>query len=117
MIRIKRAYEEPSADDGYRVLVDRLWPRGVRKADAALDEWAKDLAPSDDLRKRFAHRHDRWEEFRELYFRELDGQPDAVAALRRRAEEGTVTLVYAAKDPERNNAVALREYLERSGAG
>lgn len=115
MIRIKRAYEAPSEDDGYRVLVDRLWPRGLKKVDVALDEWAKGLAPSDDLRKRFAHDHERWEEFRDLYFRELDRAPELVAELRRRADEGTVTLVYAARDEERNNAVALREYLERPG--
>lgn len=115
MIRIKRAYEEPGEADGYRVLVDRLWPRGVRKADAALDEWAKDVAPSEDLRKRFAHRHELWEEFRELYFRELAEKPEASAELRRRARAGTITLVYAARDEERNNAVALKEYLERPG--
>lgn len=115
MVRIKRVYEEPSRDDGYRVLVDRLWPRGVKKEDAALDEWAKDLAPSDDLRKRFAHHHERWDEFRDLYFRELEESPERVAELRARARSGAVTLVYAARDEERNNASALREYLERSG--
>lgn len=115
MIRLKRAYEAPSDDDGYRVLVDRLWPRGVRKEAAALDEWAKDLAPSDDLRKRFAHHHELWVEFRGLYFRELDAQTERVEELRTRAGAGTVTLVFAARDEARNNAVALKEYLERPG--
>ncbi|HLE83474.1 MAG TPA: DUF488 family protein [Thermoanaerobaculia bacterium] len=113
MIQIKRAYEKPAAADGYRVLVDRLWPRGVTKEAAALDEWAKEVAPSDGLRKELHGHSDRWREFRERYWEELDGKGDLVEGLRQRAAGGTLTLVYAARDVERNNAVALREYLER----
>jgi uncharacterized protein YeaO (DUF488 family) len=112
MIQIKRAYEHPGAADGYRVLVDRLWPRGVTKEAAGLDEWAKEIAPSDGLRKEFHGHPERWQEFRERYWEELDGQGELVAGLRKRAVGGTLTLVYAARDVERNNAVALREYLE-----
>jgi uncharacterized protein YeaO (DUF488 family) len=113
MIQVKRAYEKPATSDGYRALVDRLWPRGVRKEAARLDEWAREVAPSDGLRKEFHGHQERWEEFRERYFEELDGMPERVAGLRERASAGTLTLVYAARDEERNNAVALREYLER----
>ena len=113
MIRLKRAYEKPERLDGYRVLVDRLWPRGVKKEGARLDEWAREVAPSDGLRKEFHGHPERWEEFRERYFEELDWMPERVAGLRERAAGGTLTLVYAARNEERNNAVALREYLER----
>jgi uncharacterized protein YeaO (DUF488 family) len=113
MIRLKRAYEKPDGPDGYRVLVDRLWPRGVTKEAAALVEWAKEVAPSDGLRQEFHGHPERWEEFRERYWAELDGKEELVARLRERAAGGTLTLVYAARDEERNNALALREYLER----
>jgi uncharacterized protein YeaO (DUF488 family) len=113
MIQVKRAYEKPEESDGYRVLVDRLWPRGVKKEAARLDEWAREVAPSDGLRKEFHGHPERWEEFRERYGTELDGKGELVAGLRERAAGGTLTLVYAARNEERNNAVALREYLER----
>jgi len=112
MIRTKRIYEEPSEDDGGRVLVDRLWPRGISKEKASLDRWEKDLAPSDDLRRWFGHDPAKWEEFLRRYRAELEGKEEALARLRREANEGTVTLLYAAKDEEHNNAVALKRYIE-----
>lgn len=106
-VGIKRIYDEAADGDGYRVLVDRLWPRGVSKDDAALDDWCKDVAPTPDLRKWFDHREDRFEEFAERYREELVDHPD-VEALRRVAdEEGQVTLLYGAKDPRINHAVVL----------
>ena len=116
MIRVKRVYEPPAADDGQRVLVDRLWPRGVKKEDAALDRWMKEVAPSDALRRWFGHDAAKWEAFRVRYARELDEVPEAVAELRRAAETGTLTLVYSARDPDHNQAVALAAYLERGVA-
>ena len=110
-VRIKRAYEAPSADDGTRVLVDRLWPRGVRKADAAIDHWAKELAPSTELRKWFGHDPARWAEFRQRYAAELREQGEALERLRALAEKGPVTLVYAAHDEKHNDAVVLRDVL------
>jgi uncharacterized protein YeaO (DUF488 family) len=113
MIATKRVYDEPEAGDGYRVLVDRLWPRGVKKEAAKLDEWLKELAPSSELRKSFKHEAGRWEEFKRRYFEELRAQEEAVAGLVAKAKRGKVTLLYAARDRERNNASALKEYLER----
>jgi uncharacterized protein YeaO (DUF488 family) len=110
-IRVKRVYEPPAAEDGTRVLVDRLWPRGISKADAALDLWIKEIAPSAALRKWFGHEPERWAEFKKRYARELDGNPDAVAELRAALKRGAVTLLFAAHDAERNNAEALRQYL------
>ena len=112
-IRIRRAYDPPGRGDGARILVDRLWPRGVSKEALALDDWMKELAPSHRLRKWFGHDPARWEEFQRRYFAELDAQPEAVAALRARARERRLTLVYGARDPEHNDAVALRAYLVR----
>jgi uncharacterized protein YeaO (DUF488 family) len=111
---LKRIYEPPSPDDGARILVDRLWPRGVSKDKAELDLWLKDLAPSDDLRKRFHGKPDDWDAFRAAYAVELK-DPVAKAAvdqLRERLRDGPVTLLYAARDEERNNAVALKAWLE-----
>jgi uncharacterized protein YeaO (DUF488 family) len=116
LIQVKRAYEPPTPGDGYRVLVDRLWPRGVSKEKLALDAWTKEIAPSDALRKWFGHDQEKWAEFEERYFAELDAQPDQVQELRQHAEPGPLTLVYAAKDKEHNNAVALREYLRSQRA-
>lgn len=110
-VRLKRAYEEPSAEDGMRVLVDRLWPRGVRKTDAAIDHWAKELSPSTELRKWFGHEPSRWEEFRQRYAAEIDQHRDELDRLRDLARQGVVTLVYAAHDQEHNDAVVLREIL------
>ena len=112
-VGLKRAYLPASADDGKRVLVDRLWPRGVRKADAAIDLWLKDIAPSAKLRQWFGHDPARWPEFKRRYFQELDRHPEALMPLVEKSRTGTVTLVFAAKDAEHNNAVALKEYLER----
>lgn len=110
-IHLKRAYDPPSADDGTRVLVDGLWPRGVSKEAARLDLWLREIAPSDGLRGWFRHDPERWEEFRARYGRELDARPDEVARLRLLAGEGRLTLVYGARDERHNNARALREYL------
>ena len=111
-IGLKRAYEPAAEGDGYRVLVDRVWPRGITKDTLRIDAWLKDLAPSTALRKWFAHDPKKWREFRERYGRELAGQGPAIEELARRAGEGRVTLVFAARDRERNNAVALKDYLE-----
>ncbi|HEV8577491.1 MAG TPA: DUF488 domain-containing protein [Thermoanaerobaculia bacterium] len=113
-LRIKRVYDPPSPSDGLRILVDRLWPRGVKKEDAALDRWDRDIAPSDGLRKEFGHDHSRWEEFKSRYFAELDANPEPVKRIAAETRKGTVTLLFAARDTERNNAVALREYLRTS---
>ncbi len=111
MIKIKRVYEAPAAGDGARVLVDRLWPRGVSKAAARLDLWLREIAPSDALRKWFGHDEARWEGFRERYLAELRGNAAAVGRLRELLPGKTVTLLYAARDPLRNNAAVLREFL------
>jgi len=110
-IKLKRAYEQPETDDGVRILVDRLWPRGVKKEDAAIDQWMKDLSPSTELRHWFGHDPDRWKEFRERYAKEVDEHADQLEQLRTLAREGTVTLVYSAHDEEHNNAVALRDLI------
>jgi uncharacterized protein YeaO (DUF488 family) len=112
-IRLKRVYDPPSSADGLRVLVDRLWPRGMKKEEAALDRWDRDIAPSNELRKELGHDHARWDEFRARYFAELDANPEPVEQLAREARKGTVTLLFAARDTEKNNAVALREYLQK----
>lgn len=110
-VKLKRAYEDPAPADGVRVLVDRLWPRGVKKEDAAIKHWTKDLAPSTDLRKWFDHDPARWDEFRERYADELRHHPEQVGQLRDLARRGQVTLVYAARDELHNDAVALRDFL------
>jgi uncharacterized protein YeaO (DUF488 family) len=112
-IQVKRAYDEPARSDGYRVLVDRLWPRGVSKDDLKADQWLKGVAPTASLRKWFGHRADKWSEFKKRYFRELASHRDELDGLRQRADKGRVTLVYGAKDQAHNNAIALKEYLER----
>src|SRR5262245_7940230 len=116
-IQIRRAYDPPRRADGYRVLVDRVWPRGVSGDDLHLDAWSKEVAPSTRLRKWFGHDPERWREFQARYFAELEGNPDGVRELAERARRGRVTLVYGARDPEHNNAVALRVYLVRRSAG
>lgn len=118
MIRLKRIYEKPAADDGYRVLVDRLWPRGIKKENAAIDLWIKEIAPSNELRKWFGHDPARWTEFEERYRTELDGNPEQTTLIRKKIkDEGTVTLLFAARDEDHNNAVVLRDYLRRKVAG
>jgi uncharacterized protein YeaO (DUF488 family) len=111
-IRIKRAYEEPDREDGTRILVDRLWPRGLTKERARVDLWLKDVAPSTALRKWFAHDPDKWAEFRSRYLGELKSDKEQLSALRQEAAKGTVTLVYGAKDQLHNEAVILQELLK-----
>jgi uncharacterized protein YeaO (DUF488 family) len=115
MIQLKRAYDAPAEADGTRFLVDRLWPRGIKKEDLRIDGWLKEVAPSDDLRKWFGHDPDRWEGFQERYAKELDEKSDALEPIREAARQGDVTLVFAARDTEHNNAVALKAYLEELG--
>ncbi|MEZ0167109.1 DUF488 domain-containing protein [Microvirga sp. TS319] len=110
-VRLKRAYEPPAAQDGTRILVDRLWPRGVSKESAALDEWMKDIAPSADLRKWFGHAPERWEEFRSRYAMEVHQRPDLLERLQSLARRGPVTLVYSAHDEAHNDAVVLRDLI------
>jgi uncharacterized protein YeaO (DUF488 family) len=112
-IRLKRAYEPPQRSDGYRVLIDRIWPRGVSKEEAHLDEWARELAPSGELRRWFGHDPARFAEFRSRYLDELQAQRETLRKLRRRAREETLTLVYGARDTENNDAVVLAELLRR----
>jgi len=112
MIRLKRVYDPYADSDGKRILVDRLWPRGIKKEDAGLDLWLKDIAPSDGLRKWFSHDPSRWQEFKKRYRKELEDNQEVIDALRMDARRNTITLLYAAKDTERNNAVVLREIIE-----
>ena len=112
MILIKRAYDPPGPDDGSRLLVDRLWPRGIRREALVLDGWLKDVAPSDNLRRWFGHDPVKWEEFCRRYFVELDGKPEAWTPILKLARQGNVTLVFSARDIEHNNAVALKAYLD-----
>ena len=113
MIRTKRAYEPASSEDGYRVLVDRLWPRGVSKEDARLDAWMKEVAPSDDLREWFDHDPERWEEFGRRYREELERAGNLVQRLLDLARQGRLTLVLASKDVERSSAALLKAHLEQ----
>jgi uncharacterized protein YeaO (DUF488 family) len=113
MIQTKRVYEPPEPGDGTRFLVDRIWPRGTRKDSLKLDGWLKDLAPSNELRRWFSHDPAKWDEFRRRYFAELDDKPQSWQGIVEIAGEGKVTLLFGARDAEHNNAVALREYLER----
>lgn len=112
MITIRRVYDPPHPDDGKRVLVDRIWPRGLSKQDAVLACWMKDIAPSTPLRKWFGHDPEKWDAFVERYRRELDENSDAVGKMLALAETGPLTLLYSAKDKTHNNAVVLRGYLE-----
>ena len=113
MIQLKRAYEPASKDDGLRILVERLWPRGVSKQKAKIDLWLKDLAPSTELRKWYGHDPARWPQFRKRYWAELKSQGDLLTLLKYVTQERIVTFVYAASDEERNSAVALKKFLER----
>jgi uncharacterized protein YeaO (DUF488 family) len=112
-IRPKRAYEPATRADGYRVLIDRLWPRGVSRQQAKLDDWVKEVSPSPELRRWFGHEPRRFEEFRRRYIEELRNERPRLTALRRRARDGTLTLVYSAHDTEQNDAVVLAEVLRR----
>ncbi len=112
MIRVKRVYAPPAPDDGVRVLVERLWPRGIKREALRLDEWLKEVAPSDGLRRWFAHDPARWEEFQRRYFAELDNNPETWKPLVEIARRDNLTLLYSARDVEHNSAVALQRYLE-----
>jgi uncharacterized protein YeaO (DUF488 family) len=112
-IRLKRAFEPAEPSDGYRVLVDRLWPRGLSREDARIDEWARDLAPSDSLRRWYGHELRRFAGFRQRYVRELSRQREKLTELRRRARDGPMTLVFAARDSEHSNAAVLASVLRR----
>jgi uncharacterized protein YeaO (DUF488 family) len=112
MIKIKRAYDPLSSDDGKRILVDRLWPRGIKKEDAAIDEWLKDIAPSTELRKWYSHDPAKWGEFKKRYKIELKDKIGIVDRLRQESKKGTLTLLFSAKATELNNAVALKEFIE-----
>lgn len=110
-IKMKRAYVAPAAEDGTRILVDRLWPRGVAKEAAAIDHWVKEIAPSNELRKWFGHDPSRWDEFRRRYTAELERHGEQLDLIRQLAREGQITLVYAARDELHNDAVVLRDVL------
>ncbi len=113
MIKTKRAYDPVSADDGKRVLVDRLWPRGLKKEKAHIDEWLKDIAPSTDLRKWYSHDPAKWQEFKKRYRNELKEKKNILDELRAEARDRTITLVYSSREREINNAEALREFLSK----
>jgi uncharacterized protein YeaO (DUF488 family) len=115
MIHLKRVYEKPSRGDGFRVLVDRLWPRGLSKERAAVKMWLKDVAPSTELRKWFAHDPAKWTEFQRRYRKELDEKQDSLDLLRDKSRDKTVTLLYGARDEEHNEAVVLKMILEGDG--
>ncbi|WP_302014794.1 DUF488 domain-containing protein [uncultured Akkermansia sp.] len=112
-IAIKRIYDAQDAEDGYRVLVDRLWPRGISKEKASWDEWVKNVAPSTRLRQWFAHDEAKWDTFRQRYFEELDKNTEAVSHLLQLSRQGKLTLLYSARNTEHNEAAALKEYLLR----
>ena len=117
MIRLKRVYEKESPDDGARYLIERLWPRGIRKTALHIDAWLKDAGPSTELRQWFSHDSAKWDEFRHRYFDELDSAPGVLAPIVEAAGHGNVTLLYSSHDTEHNNAVALKDYLEAKEAG
>lgn len=112
MIKLKRVYDPPGKEDGFRVLVDRVWPRGVKKEALALDLWLKEVAPSGQLRKWFGHDPAKWPEFRKRYEAELKEKKEEIGLLKERCDSGSLTLVFSARDIEHNNAVALKKYLE-----
>lgn len=114
-LQVKRIYDPVESTDGTRILVDRIWPRGLRKEDARIDYWLKDIAPGTLTRAWFGHDPAKWDEFRRRYWRELDHRPAGVETLRSLTKNGPVTLLYAAKDTEHNNAEALKEYLRKHG--
>jgi uncharacterized protein YeaO (DUF488 family) len=113
MVNIKRIYDPLSTEDGKRLLVDRIWPRGIKKGQAEIAEWLKEIAPSTELRKWFGHDPAKWDEFRSRYIDELAGEKELLERLRREAGNEKITLVYAARDTEHNNAVVLKELLEQ----
>jgi uncharacterized protein YeaO (DUF488 family) len=112
MLKIKRVYEDAQASDGVRFLVERLWPRGMKKEDLKMKAWLKDVAPSQSLRRWFAHEPLKWQEFQQRYRAELEANPDAWGPLLEAAEQGDVTLLYSARDTEHNSALLLKSFLE-----
>jgi uncharacterized protein YeaO (DUF488 family) len=114
MIRVKRVYESPELRDGSRFLVERLWPRGVKKTSLQMDAWLKDVAPSEELRRWFGHDPAKWNEFQILYGKELNAKPHALQPIIEASLRGDVTLLYSARDTEHNNAVALKNYLKNN---
>jgi uncharacterized protein YeaO (DUF488 family) len=112
MIKLKRVYEKPSRTDGERILVDRLWPRGLTKERAAVDLWLKEVAPSTELRKWFGHDPEKWKEFQSRYRKELRANKEVIGRLKEKSEEGAVTLVYGARDEEHNEAIVLKKVIE-----
>ena len=112
-LQVKRIYEPPAADDGYRILIDGIWPRGISRQRGAIDEWARELAPSAELRRWYGHQPERFDEFRRRYQAELSTQRQRLTELRRRSRSGPVTLVFAARDAEHSNATVLAEVLRR----
>lgn len=115
MIEIKRIYDEPDKGDGFRILMDRLWPRGLRKDQVKVDLWMKEIAPSNELRKWFGHDPEKWAEFKRRYFGELKNEKELLDLIRDKSKKGKVVLLYGAKEERFNNAVALKEYVERRG--
>ncbi|GBD34155.1 hypothetical protein HRbin34_00478 [bacterium HR34] len=114
MIKLKRIYNKPERDDGFRILVDRLWPRGVSKQKAKVDLWLKDIAPSDELRKWFGHKKERWQEFKKKYKQELKEKKDLINQIKElEKKHKTITLLFSAKDTKYNNAVVLKEAIEK----
>jgi uncharacterized protein YeaO (DUF488 family) len=113
MVKIKRAYDPAERDDGRRILVDRLWPRGIKKENANIDEWLKDISPSNELRRWFSHDTAKWPEFKKRYMNELTKKIDLVERLRAEARKGVITLLFAAKDADHNNAAVLKESIDR----
>lgn len=110
-IKVKRIYEEPKKADGYRILVDRLWPRGIKKEEAEIDLWLKEIGPSDSLRKWFNHDAKKWTEFQKRYSKELANKEELINIIKKEAKKGTVTLLFGTKETEHNNAVALQNFL------
>ena len=112
MIKTRRIYDKPDADDGFRILVDRIWPRGLKKNDVKIDLWQKDIGPSSALRKWFNHDQRKWNEFKRRYYEELKDRKEIVKLFLEKAEQGTITLLYSSKEEKYNNAIALKEYLQ-----
>ena len=112
MIKTKRTYDKSQADDGFRILVHRIWPRGLKKTEFKMDLWQKDIAPSASLRKWFKHDESKWNEFKNRYYQELQNEGESIRLLLEKAEKDTITLLYSSKEDKYNNAIALKEYLE-----
>jgi uncharacterized protein YeaO (DUF488 family) len=112
MIKTRRIYDKPEADDGFRILIDRIWPRGLKKNDVKIDLWQKDIAPSNAIRKWFNHDQRKWDEFKNSYYEELKDKQEIVRLFLEKAEQGTITLLYSSKEEKYNNAIALKEFLQ-----